>query len=216
MSKSPSGRPLFLMGTSGHAREILSIACHDVGYRVLGCVGPKNEKDLDRLPVPYLGDDAWVAVAPRDASFVIGIGDGRIRERVDRAVALTHKLAATLVHPVASVGSRVQLGQGAVVWPGAVLTTDISIGRHAHVNTRVAVGHDALVDDFATLLPGCTVGGHAWIGRCATIGAGATVLNDIKIGSGAFVGAGAVVVRDVPDDTVVVGVPARPMSPPIV
>ncbi len=45
----------------------------------------------------------------------------------------------------------------------------------------------------------------------AWIGAGAIILPNVTIGERAIVGAGAVVTRDVPDDTVVAGVPARPL-----
>jgi UDP-2-acetamido-3-amino-2,3-dideoxy-glucuronate N-acetyltransferase len=43
----------------------------------------------------------------------------------------------------------------------------------------------------------------------ATIGSGVVVMCGVTIGERAMVGAGAVVTRDVPDDAVVVGVPAR-------
>ena len=41
------------------------------------------------------------------------------------------------------------------------------------------------------------------------IGAGAKILGDILIGRRAIIGANAVVLQSVPDDAVVVGVPAR-------
>jgi acetyltransferase-like isoleucine patch superfamily enzyme len=44
------------------------------------------------------------------------------------------------------------------------------------------------------------------------IGANSTILPGVKIGYGAVVGAGAVVTKDVKAETVVLGVPAKPMS----
>jgi UDP-2-acetamido-3-amino-2,3-dideoxy-glucuronate N-acetyltransferase len=47
--------------------------------------------------------------------------------------------------------------------------------------------------------------------RGASIGSNATILCGVTIGERAIVGAGAVVTHDVPPDTIVVGVPARPL-----
>jgi acetyltransferase-like isoleucine patch superfamily enzyme len=49
------------------------------------------------------------------------------------------------------------------------------------------------------------------IARGAFLGIRAIVLPGVRIGENAYVGAGAVVHRDVPDRTVVVGNPARPV-----
>ena len=50
------------------------------------------------------------------------------------------------------------------------------------------------------------------IGRDCWIGGGAILQPGVTIGDRVIVGAGAVVTRDVPDDTIVVGNPARPLQ----
>lgn len=47
------------------------------------------------------------------------------------------------------------------------------------------------------------------IGENVEIGAGAVILNNVKIGRNVKIGANAVVTKDIPDDTIVVGIPAR-------
>ena len=42
-----------------------------------------------------------------------------------------------------------------------------------------------------------------------TLGANVTIIGDITIGNNVTIGAGSVVVKDVPDNSVVVGNPAR-------
>lgn len=49
------------------------------------------------------------------------------------------------------------------------------------------------------------------LGRNVWIGSNATILQGVTIGDNAVVGAGSVVTRDVPANTVVAGVPARPV-----
>lgn len=50
-----------------------------------------------------------------------------------------------------------------------------------------------------------------WIKRNAWIGAGATILPGVTIGENSIVAAGAVVNKDVPDNTIVGGIPAKPI-----
>jgi acetyltransferase-like isoleucine patch superfamily enzyme len=47
------------------------------------------------------------------------------------------------------------------------------------------------------------------LGRGCVIGAGAVVLPELSIGSNSVVGAGSVVTKDVPDNCLVLGVPAK-------
>jgi serine O-acetyltransferase len=71
-----------------------------------------------------------------------------------------------------------------------------SIGRNCWINQQVTIGYTD-----ATRAPR--------IGDDVTIYAGAKVLGPIRIGHRVTIGANAVVVKDVPDDCVVVGVPAQ-------
>lgn len=54
--------------------------------------------------------------------------------------------------------------------------------------------------------------GRIVVGDNCYFGTGCTVLGPVTIGSNVTVAAGAVVVNDVDDDTVVAGVPARPVK----
>ncbi len=54
--------------------------------------------------------------------------------------------------------------------------------------------------------------GHIHIKRNAWIGANATILQGVTIGENAVVAAGSVVTKDVPDNTIVGGIPAKPIK----
>ena len=78
-------------------------------------------------------------------------------------------------------------------------------------NRGAVIGHHVRLDDFVSIGPGVVTGGHVSVGRGSVVGTGAVILPEIAIGKNAVVGAGAVVTRDVPDQTMVVGNPARVM-----
>ena len=108
----------------------------------------------------------------------------------------------------------VEVGPGALLSPGVVITSNIRIGRHFHGNIHSIVEHDCVIGDFVTFAPGVRCNGAIHIGDGAYIGAGAvirqgTLSKPVRIGAGAVVGMGAVVLGDVPDGAKVVGNPAK-------
>ena len=78
-----------------------------------------------------------------------------------------------------------------------------------HFTYRSASHHLGAADDGAVFAwrraHRVTIGPDVWIGH------GAILMPGVSVGIGAVVGAGAVVTHDVPDYTIVVGVPARPL-----
>lgn len=200
---------VLVVGASGHGREVLDVVLA-AGHEVLGVVddGDPDRGPLDRRGIPLLGGTD-VLGDQADAVVVLGLGDGVVRRTV--ATRLPHaRWVPALVHPAATCGSDVALGEGTVLAAGARLTTHIVVGPHGYVGPNATIGHDAVLGAFVTVLPGATVSGNVHIGDAATIGTGANVRQGVRIGEGAVVGAGAVVVRDVDPGTTVIGVPAHP------
>jgi sugar O-acyltransferase (sialic acid O-acetyltransferase NeuD family) len=103
------------------------------------------------------------------------------------------------------------IGEGLVLCPFAMITSNVTIGCHFHANIYSYVGHDCMIGDFVTLAPGAKVNGNVTIGEHAYIGTGAMIRQGITIGAGATVGMGAVVTRDVPPGATFVGNPAKPL-----
>jgi bifunctional UDP-N-acetylglucosamine pyrophosphorylase/glucosamine-1-phosphate N-acetyltransferase len=134
----------------------------------------------------------------------------------------------TFVEKDVQIGERCVIGPFARIRPGSRISSDVEIGNFTEVS-RTKIGSKTLMKHFSFL-------GDAFIGSGVNIGAGTVTANydgknknvtrigdqafigsdsvliaPIKIGKKATVGAGSVVTRgkNIPDQSVVVGVPAR-------
>ncbi|GAA2855261.1 acetyltransferase [Actinoplanes cyaneus] len=206
---------IVIVGCGGHGREVYGVvvAVNDAGggpWKVAGFLddapADANLRLLERLGVPCLGPNALLAEL--DAHYVIGIGDPRIRARVAAQLKPCGRPAARLVHPAATVGLAGELADGVVLCAGARVTTNVTLGRHTHLNQNATVGHDAILGECVQVNPLAAVSGSCRIGREVLIGTNASVLQGRAVGDGATVGANACVVRDVEPGRTVKGVPA--------
>jgi carbonic anhydrase/acetyltransferase-like protein (isoleucine patch superfamily) len=117
----------------------------------------------------------------------------------------------------AAVIGKVRLKPGASVWFGAVLRGDnewIEVGEGSNVQDGSTCHTDAGFP--LTIGKNCTIGHNAILHGCtiedgALIGMGSTLLNRCRIGKNCLVGAGALVTegKEFPDNTLIVGSPAR-------
>jgi len=219
-----SARDLVIVGCGGHGREVFGIveAVNRAGpapaWRVIGFVdddpSPANKDRLDRLGAVLLGAVDWLIGQGDPPAYVIGIGLPAYRRAVGRRIdaarpAAEPLVAATLIHPSATVGLDSRIGAGSVLFAGARVTTNVTLGRHVHINQNGVVGHDTTVADYGSVGPLAAVSGSCTLDEAVLVGTTAAVLQGRRVGAAATVGAGACVVRDVLPGAVVKGVPAR-------
>ncbi len=208
-----------IFGAGGHGREVLQVLM-DVASagQAIGCVGFLVDDDIDapekirRIPV-FKSHDALRAALPPNVEFVVALGSSKSRRSVAARLKAQYQAKfATLIHPTAIVGGNVALAEGVVVFPRVVLMTDIVVEPHAHFNVAATISHDCHIGAFVTVNPGVVITGACRVGEGSEIGANAVLRPKITIGKNAVIAAGAAVVSDVPDNTVVMGVPARDRS----
>ncbi|MDH3254100.1 MAG: acetyltransferase [Acidobacteriota bacterium] len=208
-------RDVVILGAGGFAREVLDVfeACNDreETYNVLGFVVDSrfglpgtsiNDKEI-------LGNLGWLAERAREVEVICAVGAPEIRRSlVARAEAVGCRFCS-VVHPNAVLTRRIELGPGTVVTAGCILTNNIRLGPHVHLNLDCTVGHDSVLEGFATIAPGVHVSGNVRIGTGAYVGTGANILEKITIGAWSVVGAGSTVIRDIPRGATAVGSPAK-------
>lgn len=187
-------------------------------FRFVGFVADAIDAELlARRGAPHLGPsgdliDVLRSLGP-DAHHHFALGAGETRGLFDRrlredAPELAAR-AATLVHPLASLGSDLRIAPGVLLAAGARVTTNVTLGRHTHLNVNAVVSHDSVIGDYVTLSPGALVNGSVTLGDRVFLGTGAIVLPGRTVGDDTVVAAGAVVTENLPANVTARGVPAR-------
>lgn len=211
--------PIVVVGAGGFGREVIDVidainaAAPEPVWQLVGVVDDAptdvNLERVARRGVDFIGATDVPLQWPSPVSYVIGIGSPRVRRLLADRYDAAHFRAATLVHPSVTQGFGVAIGDGSVLCAGTRLTTNITLGRHVHLNLNVTVGHDTYLGDFVSVNPLASISGDCTIEDEVLVGVAGVVLNGLTVGRGATVGGSACVVRDVSGGVVVKGVPAR-------
>ncbi|MES2606908.1 MAG: NeuD/PglB/VioB family sugar acetyltransferase [Pseudomonadota bacterium] len=205
---------LVIFGAGGHGRELAWLA-QMAGWKAADIMFVVDSREylsapVNGIPVLLLAD---LSVSGTRTGFVVALGDSRLRERAADKCLHAGLEPVTLQAPGALLSDTVRTGAGSVICAGSILTTNVTLGRHVHVNIGCTISHDARIADFATLSPGVRLSGHVVIGEHAFLGTGAVVINGseqhpLVIGANAVVAAGACVTTSVAAGSLVAGVPA--------
>lgn len=143
-------------------------------------------------------------------NFILGVGGPLIRKTLSEQIIEVGGVLNSLISKRASIGNfGVNLQNGLSVMENSIIENDVMVGRGCLINMNAILSHDVVLGNYCEISPNATLLGRVVIGDYCEIGSNATILPDIKLGSYVKVGAGAVVIKDVPDNTTVVGVPAK-------
>ena len=203
-----------IIGTGGFGREVLDVleAVNQVEtrYEILGFITePGFQKPGELInDKPVLGYYDWLEQNKDQVKAICGVGAPATRLRLIRQAEQMGVQFFSVIHPRAMLTRWVKLGTGSIITAGCILTNNITIGEHVHLNLDCTVGHDVVIEDCVTVSPGVHISGNVRLEEGSFIGTGANLIEGKTVGRWAVVGAGSVVVKDVPANSTAVGIPA--------
>lgn len=207
--------PLVIFGAGGFGREVLVL------LRQLNEVQPtwhlRGFYD-DHAPaaatingLPYLGDAAALNATSEPLAVAVAVGSPAARAAVVARLTSPQLSFPTLVHPGVALQpyQNISVGEGTIIQKDVNLMTDLRIGRFVVLNVGTILGHDAVVEDFCSLMGHVDLSGYVHVETGCYLGTKSTIIQGLRMGRHSTLGAGAVAVRDLPAGVTAVGVPAK-------
>lgn len=208
-------KSVVIIGAGGFGREVLEIFKDQnkisKSWNILGFVDENKRlqsKILNGYPV--LGGLDWLREHNNDnLGCVVAIGTCETRKQVVERLQEIGVNFHNAVHPSVIMSDSVEMGRDVIICAGSILTVNIKIGDHVHVDTNCTIAHDAVIGSYCRLNPGVKINGNNHLGEGVYVGTGATFIQEVSAGSWSTIGAGAVVIADIPEKVTALGVPAK-------
>lgn len=208
-------RHLYIFGTGGFGREALTCfvdICQSQGidYTKMASFVIDDE---------YFNKSSLMGISIIKSSDInyetgevfVAIGDPFVRQEIVRKQP-DNAVYAKLIHPTAIVSDWVNIGEGSIVCAGSILTTQIDIGKHAHINLNTTIGHDCSIGNFFTSSPGVNISGNCTIGSRVFIGTNTSIREKTNICDDSVIGMSSSVLKSIEQPGVYFGNPAQKIN----
>lgn len=207
----------YIIGAGGHGRVILSILQTPPLNNLVEVIGflsdlPEEQgKIVDGIPV-YCDTALLQKRLEHDICVIAAIGDNNKRAKIFGSLSAQGIKFTKAVHPQAIIDLRAKIEDGVMICAGVIINTGAHIDVNSIINTGAIIEHDCKVGKHVHIAPGSVLTGNITIGDYTLVGAGSIVLPGVVIGTNVVVGAGSVVTKNIPDNSIVAGVPAKPIK----
>ena len=185
-----------LIGNGGHAREVMAQMCVRLPRFV-------DDKYLDGETISLSQFDPKIHIA------MIAVADSQSRSEITKKLPKETKFF-TFIHPTALImDNNIKIGQGSFIGAYSILTTNIKIGKHCILNRGNHIGHDCLIGDYFSAMPGAVVSGNVTIDDKVYLGNNSSIKEKIFVCEQSTIGMNCAVIRDINESGTYVGVPAK-------
>ena len=207
-------KDLIIAGAGGFGREAFTLAKRinaiNPQWNIKGFINDiPNALDGIKIDASIIGTiKDWQP--SENEVFVVGISSPKGKEKVANILRSKGAKFVTLIHPNASIGDYVEIGEGCVIGGRSSIGSCVKIGDFVHIAGSM-IGLDSVIGDYSTTT-GFTNIATAFLGKRVFVGSHAVVLNNKKVGDDAYICAGSIVFSNVKAGTKVFGCPAKRMD----
>lgn len=196
-------KKIAIYGAGGFGREVAWLAESCDGAFDVACFVDDDPiligKKLNGIPV--VDFDGLKHQFP-GIGVVVAIGSPSVRKAVVEKLSMAGFISERLIHPRTEMSRWVEVGEGAVICAGCILTTNVRMGKQVQINLGCTIGHDVVMEEYATLAPGVHVSGFVHLGKRVYVGTGAVLINGteespLMIGDDVVIGAGACITKSI-------------------
>lgn len=184
-----------IYGYGGHAREVSNFINEDLTF----FVDDEWSNDIAR---PISSFD------PNEFEIIIAVGNSKDRFNILSRLPNNTKFFS-FIHPTSIILDNVEIGEGTYIGPFCLVTTNIKLGKHSILNRGNHIGHDCIIGDFFSAMPGSIVSGNVQIGNYVYLGTNASVKEKIKICDDVTIGLNSGVLKDISESGIYVGTPVK-------
>jgi len=207
-------KKIAVYGAGGFGREVKmlidQVNASSMTYEFAGYFDDGVEKGTLVNGFPVLGGRDHLNAFAEPLCVAFAIGSPAMKKKIIGNVKNDNVSYPSLIHPNVLIGNDdVTIGEGCIICAGCIITINIKIGKFVILNLACTVGHDTVIEDYASFMPGVNISGEVLIKEGVYVGTGAKIINQLDIGRFTIVGAGAVVSKTLPDECTAVGIPAK-------
>jgi sugar O-acyltransferase (sialic acid O-acetyltransferase NeuD family) len=188
-----------IIGFGGHAREVMS----QMGEKLPCFV---DDEYVTKYTLPLSTFD------PLEYKVMVAIGDNKIRfDMVQKLPKETTYF--TFIHPTSLIlDNNIEIGEGSFIGAYSILTTNIKIGKHALLNRGNQIGHDTIIGDYFSAMPGAIISGNVIVYDCVYMGTNSSIKEKTSIHSLVTIGMNGCVIKNIEQPGIYVGVPAKKIT----
>ena len=187
---------LALFGYGGHAREV---ACQ-IDKKITFFVDDKYVNNIAK-PISEFN--------PKKYLMMVAVADSKDRANIVNKLPKETSYF-TFIHPsVKIMDNNIKIGDGSFIGANSILTINIKLGKHTLLNRGNHIGHDCIVGDYFSMMPGAILSGDIIIKDQVYMGTNSSIKEKLNICSNSTIGMNSCVVKNIDVGGVYVGIPSK-------